>query len=137
MSIFPFDFGQAVVPTDSLAKQCWLILDRSLAISYNTGYLAVQRQFDKRIHIPLPDSQAMQHRFKVKDVLFEPSRKTQDILSPLIPVTDVKKVLAGRGRPLARQTWRYTRSSGDSSARRVDSLQVLSELNKCIKENDS
>uniref|UniRef100_A0A453DVI9 Uncharacterized protein n=2 Tax=Aegilops tauschii subsp. strangulata TaxID=200361 RepID=A0A453DVI9_AEGTS len=37
----------------------------SVSAPFRAAQPAVQRQFDKRIHIPLPDSQAMQHRFKV------------------------------------------------------------------------
>ncbi|CAN4107253.1 unnamed protein product [Withania somnifera] len=47
----------------------------------NTPYArdqAIRRRFDKCIYIPLPDLKARQHMFKVKDVLFEPVRKTQD-----------------------------------------------------------
>ncbi|VAH71934.1 unnamed protein product [Triticum turgidum subsp. durum] len=100
---------------------------------------AVQRQFDKRIYIPLPDSQAMQHRFKMDflvptslSVTAEVVSHNPEILSPLIQKTDVKKIIAGRGRPLSRR--RYTRSIGMSSARTVDAPQVLSVLNKCTKE---
>eukprot|EP00897_Mesotaenium_endlicherianum_P005933 jgi/Mesen1/5368/ME000268S04562 len=49
----------------------------------NTPYSldqAVRRRFDKRIYIPLPEVKARQHMFKVKDVLFEPVRKTQDAM---------------------------------------------------------
>ncbi|CAN4098981.1 unnamed protein product [Withania somnifera] len=49
----------------------------------NTPYTldqAIRRRFDKRIYIPLPDAKARQHMFKVKDVLFEPVRKTQDAM---------------------------------------------------------
>ncbi|PPD88899.1 hypothetical protein GOBAR_DD14163 [Gossypium barbadense] len=49
----------------------------------NTPYAldqAIRRRFDKRIYIPLPDLKARQHMFKVKDVLFEPVRKTQDAM---------------------------------------------------------
>ncbi|KAH8939321.1 hypothetical protein BDL97_15G032100 [Sphagnum fallax] len=49
----------------------------------NTPYSldqAVRRRFDKRIYIPLPELKARQHMFKVKDVLFEPVRKTQDAM---------------------------------------------------------
>ncbi|KAL8136821.1 hypothetical protein V2J09_002822 [Rumex salicifolius] len=61
---------------------------------------AIRRRFDKRIYIPLPDLKARQHMFnvhlgdtphnltesdfelgsQVKDVLFEPVRKTQDAM---------------------------------------------------------
>ncbi|CAN1128099.1 Protein SUPPRESSOR OF K(+) TRANSPORT GROWTH DEFECT 1 [Linum perenne] len=41
---------------------------------------AIRRRFDKRIYIPLPDAKARQYMFKVKDVLFEPVRKTQDAM---------------------------------------------------------
>ncbi|EMS49464.1 Vacuolar protein sorting-associated protein 4 [Triticum urartu] len=49
----------------------------------NTPYAldqAVRRRFDKRIYIPLPDLKARQRMLKVKDVLFEPIRKTQDAM---------------------------------------------------------
>ncbi|CAK9229081.1 unnamed protein product [Sphagnum troendelagicum] len=49
----------------------------------NTPYSldqAVRQRFDKRIYIPLPELKAQQHMFKVKDVLFEPVRKTQDAM---------------------------------------------------------
>ncbi|KAK7845653.1 protein suppressor of k(+) transport growth defect 1 [Quercus suber] len=71
------------IKTELLVQMQGTMIRKFLFLQHEYSYAldqAIRRRFDKRIYIPLPEAKARQHMFKVKDVLFEPVRKTQDAM---------------------------------------------------------